>query len=91
MKASPGASIAALAEAIGKSRTSTDSALHRLRDAGLAESLDRAWSVLEPAEPKPTPKWTAQRATIAKWRGLRFETMKPILVTIKVSLFRTGH
>jgi hypothetical protein len=40
MKTSPGATIGALAEAIGKSRTSTVSALHRLRDAGLAESLD---------------------------------------------------
>jgi hypothetical protein len=59
MKANPGASIAALATAIGKSRTSIVSALHRLRDAGLAESLDRVWMLVEPTEPKPTPKWTA--------------------------------
>jgi hypothetical protein len=39
MKANPGASIAALATAIGKSRTSTVTALHQLRDAGLAGSL----------------------------------------------------
>ena len=39
MKANPGASIGALATAIGKSRTSTVTALHQLRDAGLAGSL----------------------------------------------------
>jgi hypothetical protein len=39
MKANPDAQIATLAAEIGKSRTSTVTALHRLRDAGLAESL----------------------------------------------------
>jgi hypothetical protein len=59
MKENPGANIAALATAIGKSRTSTVSALRRLRDADLAESRDRVWSLVEPAEPKPTSKWIA--------------------------------
>jgi hypothetical protein len=59
MRANPGANIAVLATAIGKSRTSTVSALHRPRDAGLAENLDRVWMLVEPAEPKPTPKWIA--------------------------------
>jgi hypothetical protein len=59
MKTNPGANIAALATAIGKSRTSTVSALHRLREAGLAESVGRVWSLVEPTEPKPTPKWVA--------------------------------
>jgi hypothetical protein len=39
MKANPDAQIATLAAEIGKSRTWTVTALHRLRDAGLAESL----------------------------------------------------
>jgi hypothetical protein len=59
MKANPGASIGALATAIGKSRISTVTALHRLRDAGLAESLDRVWTLTEPTAPKETPRWTA--------------------------------
>jgi hypothetical protein len=59
MKANPGANIAALARAIGKSRTSTVSALHRLRDAGLAKSLDRVWTLTEPPPQKETPRWTA--------------------------------
>jgi hypothetical protein len=58
MKANPGASIGKLAEAIGKSRTTTVTALHRLRDAGRAESVDRVWSLTEPPAPKETPRWT---------------------------------
>jgi hypothetical protein len=57
MKASPGATIGALAEAIGKSRTSTVTALHRLRDADRAESLGRVWSLVEPPAPKETARW----------------------------------
>jgi hypothetical protein len=67
MKANPGASIAALATAIGKSRTSTVTALHRLRDAGLAESLDGVWTLTEPP-PKETARWiepvSAQRRRV---------------------------
>jgi hypothetical protein len=63
MKANPSANIAGLATAIGKSRTSNVTALHRLRDADLAKSLDRVWSLVEPAEPKPTPKWVAPLGT----------------------------
>jgi hypothetical protein len=59
MKANPGANIAALTTAIGKSRTSTVSALHRLRDAALAESLSGVWTLTEPSPPKETPRWTA--------------------------------
>jgi hypothetical protein len=58
MKANPGASIGKLADVIGKSKTSTINALHRLRDAGLAESQDRVWSLIEPPAPKETPRWT---------------------------------
>jgi hypothetical protein len=57
MKANPGGSIGALAEAIGKSRTSTVNALHRLRDAGHAESLDGVWTLTEPPAPKETKRW----------------------------------
>jgi hypothetical protein len=59
MRANPGASIGKLADAIGKSRTTTVSALRRLRDAGLAESRDRVWTLTEPTPPKETPRWTA--------------------------------
>jgi hypothetical protein len=59
MKANPGASIAALATAIGKSITTTVTALRRLRDADLAESQDRVWSLTEPPAPKETPRWIA--------------------------------
>jgi hypothetical protein len=49
MRAHPGASIGKLAEAIGKSRTSAVTALHRLKDANLAESLGRVWSLTDGA------------------------------------------
>jgi hypothetical protein len=58
MRANPGASIGKLADAIGKSRTTTVTALRRLRDAGLAESRDRVWPLTEPPAPKETPRWT---------------------------------
>jgi hypothetical protein len=58
MKANPGASIGKLADAIGKSRTTTVTALRRLRDADLAESRDRVWSLTEPPAPKEPPRWT---------------------------------
>jgi hypothetical protein len=59
MQASQGATIGALADAIGKSRSSTVTALHRLRDADLAESLNGVWTLTEPPPPKETPRWTA--------------------------------
>ena len=60
MRDSPGASIADWAEAIGKSRSSTVSALRRLSDAGLAESVEGRWRLTEPETPKdPPPKWTS--------------------------------
>jgi hypothetical protein len=42
-----GASIGKLADAIANSRTTTVTALRRLRDADLAESLNGAWSLVE--------------------------------------------
>ena len=57
MKANPNATIGALAEAIGKSRTSTVTALHRLRDADLAESRNGVWSLVKPPTPKETARW----------------------------------
>jgi hypothetical protein len=57
MRANPNATIRALAEAIGKSRTSTVTALHRLRDADLAESRNGVWSLTEPPTPKETARW----------------------------------
>jgi hypothetical protein len=55
MRLAPGGSIKDWAEAIGKSRSSTVSALHRLRDAGLAANEDGVWALTEPRE--PAPKW----------------------------------
>jgi hypothetical protein len=72
MKANPDARIAEWAAAIGKSRTSTVSALHRLRAAGLADSAGRVWRLTDPAEiaaltergrpPKEAPRWTTPSA-----------------------------
>ena len=56
----PGGSIGDWAAAIGKSRSSTVSALHRLRDAGLVESVGGKWRLIEePAPREPAPKWVA--------------------------------
>jgi hypothetical protein len=57
MKANPDAQIATLAAEIGKSRTSTVSALCRLREAGLAESVDRVWTLVESPPSKEGPRW----------------------------------
>jgi DNA-binding transcriptional ArsR family regulator len=49
-----------LAIAVGKSRTSIVSALHRLRAAGLAESIEGRWKLSEEPAPRSLPeKWTA--------------------------------
>jgi hypothetical protein len=37
----------------------TVTALRLLRDADLAESHDRVWSLTDPPAPKETPRWTA--------------------------------
>jgi hypothetical protein len=52
MRDAPTASIGELVEAIGKSRTSTVSALHRLRVAGRAESIEGRWRLTEPLAPR---------------------------------------
>ena len=60
MRDSPASSIGDWAETIGKSRTSTVAALHRLRDAGLATNADKVWALVEPGAPRePPPKWVA--------------------------------
>ena len=60
MRIAPGASIGDWATAIGKSRSSAVSALHRLRDAGLVEVVEGRWRVIEPGAPiAPPPKWVA--------------------------------
>jgi DNA-binding transcriptional ArsR family regulator len=58
MKANPGASIGDLAAAIGRSRSTAVATLARLRDAGLAESVDKVWRLVEePAPREPPAKW----------------------------------
>ena len=60
LRSNPEGSIADWATTIGKSRTSCVSALHRLRDAGLAESVEGKWRLIEePAPREPPPRWTA--------------------------------
>jgi hypothetical protein len=60
MRDSPGASISDWMSAIGKSRSSAVSALKRLRDAGLAESVEGKWRLVEPEAPRQPPqKWVA--------------------------------
>jgi biotin operon repressor len=58
MRATSGASID-WAGKIGKSRTSVVTALHRLKDAGLAESSEGKWLLVEapPRGTKPSPRW----------------------------------
>jgi hypothetical protein len=53
MRDTPTASIGELAEAIGKSRTSTVSALQRLRTVGLAVSDGKTWRLTEEPPPRP--------------------------------------
>jgi hypothetical protein len=58
LRSNPEGSIADWATTIGKSRTSCVSALHRLRDAGLAESVEGKWKLVAPEAPRETAaKW----------------------------------
>lgn len=57
MRQAPGASIRALAAAIGKGRSTTVEALHRLRDAGLVESNDGIWALAGPQPASTAPRW----------------------------------
>jgi hypothetical protein len=50
--------IGAWSEAIGKSRTTTVTVLHRLRDAGLVTNEGRNWVLVETASHEPPPRWT---------------------------------
>ena len=60
MKSNTEATIGELATAVGKSRTSTVSALHRLRAAGLTQSAEGKWRLVkEPAPREPPAKWIA--------------------------------
>jgi hypothetical protein len=51
MKEAPEASIKEWGTAIGKCRTATVHALHRLRAAGLVENEDGAWALVKPSTP----------------------------------------
>jgi hypothetical protein len=60
MRSAPNALISDWPEAIGKGHSSIILALKRLRDAGLAESLEGKWRLTEPEAPRePPPKWVA--------------------------------
>ena len=55
MKQAPGASILEWGSAVGKCRTATVQALHRLRDAGLVESDEGSWALVDPQPAAPKP------------------------------------
>jgi hypothetical protein len=58
MKDAPGATIGNWAEAIGKSRTSTVTALHRLRDGDLVTNESGAWALVSGcATPREAARW----------------------------------
>ena len=58
LRSNPEGSIGDWATTIHKSRTSCVSALHRLRDAGLAESIEGRWKLVAPEAPRETAaKW----------------------------------
>jgi hypothetical protein len=60
MRSNSDGSINDWATTIGKSRTSCVSGLHRLRAAGLAESVEGRWRLTEePAPREPPAKWIA--------------------------------
>ena len=70
MRDSPEGSIGDWAAAIGKGRSSTVSALKRLRDAGLAESVQGKWRLNEPDAPRePPPKWVAPLSAVREHRA----------------------
>jgi hypothetical protein len=57
MRATPEGKLGGWAEAIGKSRSSVVTALHRLRDVGLVENEDGKWRLTEePATKEPPPR-----------------------------------
>ena len=60
IRETPEGPIGGWAEAIGKSRSSVVAALHRLRDAGLADSVEGKWTLVEEPAPRvAAPKWVA--------------------------------
>lgn len=59
MQSSPGATIADLARAIGKNRSSVVSALNRLRVAGLTENASGKWRLTEEPVSRETARWVA--------------------------------
>jgi hypothetical protein len=61
LRSNPEGSIGDWATTIRKSRTSCVSGLHRLRAAGLAQSVEGKWKQTEPPAPREPPaKWTTR-------------------------------
>ena len=66
MRRNTEATIGDLATAVGKSRTSIVSALHRLRNVDLAESSGGKWKLVEKLAPREPPaKWIAPLSATA--------------------------
>jgi hypothetical protein len=70
LRSSPGATIDEWAATIGKSKTSAVAGLHRLRAAGLAESVGGRWALVKQEEPRePAPKWIEPLSAARKHRA----------------------
>jgi hypothetical protein len=74
MKAAPVGSINGWATSRNKPHSSTVAALHRLRDAGLAEPREGRWRLVEESPPREASKWVAplsgaQRARVLAHAG----------------------
>ena len=66
MRDSPEGPIGAWAATVGKCRSSAVAALHRLRGAGLADSVEGKWRLTEEPVPRePPPKWVAPLSAAA--------------------------
>jgi hypothetical protein len=60
IKDDPSGTLGSWAEAIGRSRSSVVGGLQRLREAGLAESVEGKWTLLGASAPRAsTPRWVA--------------------------------
>jgi hypothetical protein len=68
MRTNPEGSIGDWATVVGKSRTSIVSTLHRLRAAGMAESVEGRWRLTEAPAPRVAPPRWVEPVSVASRR-----------------------
>jgi hypothetical protein len=79
MRTNPEGSIGHWAATIRKGRSSVVSALKRLRDAGLAGSVEGKWKLTEePAPREPPPRWTAPLSATQRTHAGLTRTPEPV-------------